>query len=336
MKDKNARSLAIQRTVLTVLALVLAILLVLVAADASRAASLRNQPQETEAQLQSPTENTATEPPLPMFTEPQVTVAEVDFGTGPQIEAVSDEIINILLIGQDSAVEGARSDTILLCSFNKEKNTVAMISFLRDMYVRIPGYGKDRINAAYSLGGAELLSKTLYENFGIEVDGNLRVDFARFRDIIDLLGGVKLNLTAAEAAFVNKHVSGSDLPEGESVLNGKQALMYARNRHDADGDFSRTNRQRKLIRALISTYKSKPLAEMLGLVNEILPMISTDISKRDMIAYAVTLFPMLEEAEFKTTHIPISGGYYHETIDEKSVLVPYMEKNKKVIAELIG
>ena len=135
-----------------------------------------------------------------MFTEPQITAAEVDFGTGPQIEAVSDEIINILLIGQDSAVEGARSDTILLCSFNKEKNTVAMISFLRDMYVRIPGYGKDRINAAYSLGGAELLCKTLYENFGIEVDGNVRVDFARFRDIIDLLGGVKLNLTAAEAA----------------------------------------------------------------------------------------------------------------------------------------
>ena len=336
MKDKNARSLAIQRAVLTALGVVLAVVLVLIVAAAARAGYRTGQTQETQAQLQAPTETTATEPTLPMFTEPQITAAEMDFGAGPKIEEVSDEIINILLIGQDSAVEGARSDTILLCSFNQEKNTVAMISFLRDMYVRIPGYGKDRINAAYSLGGAELLCKTLYENFGIEVDGNIRVDFARFRDIIDLLGGVKLDLTVAEAAFVNKHVPGSDLPEGESVLSGKQALMYARNRHDVDGDFSRTNRQRKLLRALINTYKSKRLTEMLSLVNEILPMISTDISKRDMIAYAVTLFPMLEDAEFKTTHIPISGGYYHDTIDEKSVLVPYMEKNKKAIAELIG
>lgn len=336
MKDKNARSLAIQRTVLTVLAVVVAVVLVLVMADAARAGYQMNQIPEAETQLQAPTETTQTEPPLPMFTEPEITAAEVDFGTGPQIETVDSNIVNILLIGQDSAVEGARSDTILLCSFNRETNTVAMISFLRDMYVRIPGYGKDRINAAYSLGGAELLKKTLYENFNIEVDGNVRVDFAHFRDIIDRLGGVKLNLTAAEAKFINKHVPDSDLTEGESVLNGRQALMYARNRHDVDGDFSRTNRQRKLIRTLINTYKSKSLPEMLGLVNEILPMIATDISKKDLIAYAVTLFPMLADAEIKTEHIPVSGGYYHDTINEKSVLVPYMEKNKQAIAELIG
>lgn len=336
MKDKNARSLVIQRTVLSVLGLVLAGLLVLVAADAARAGYRMSHAQEPETQIQTPTETAPTEPSLPMFTEPEITAAEMDFGTGPQIEAVSDEIINILLIGQDSAVEGARSDTILLCTFNKAKNTVAMTSFLRDMYVRIPGYGKDRINAAYSFGGTELLNKTLYENFGVEVDGNVCVDFARFREIIDLLGGVELELTATEATFVNKHVSGSELTEGKSLLNGKQALMYARNRHDVDGDFSRTNRQRKLIRALIGTYKSKSLTEMLGLVNEILPMISTDISKRDLIAYAVALFPMLEEAEIQTTHIPISGGYYHDTINEKSVLVPYMEKNRQVIAQIIG
>lgn len=336
MKDKNARSLAIQRTVLTVLAVVVAVMLVLVMVDAARAGYQMNQIPEAETQLQTPTEIIQTEPPLPMFTEPEITAAEVDFGTGPQIETVDSNIVNILLIGQDSAVEGARSDTILLCSFNREKNTVAMISFLRDMYVRIPGYGKDRINAAYSLGGAELLKKTLNENFGIEVDGNVRVDFARFRDIIDSLGGVTLELTAAEAKFINKHVPDSGLTEGESVLNGEQALMYARNRHDVDGDFSRTNRQRKLIRTLINTYKSKSLPEMLGLVNEILPMISTDISKKDLIAYAVTLFPMLADAEINTAHIPVSGGYYHDTINEKSVLVPYMKKNQQVIDELIG
>ena len=143
-------------------------------------------------------------------------------------------------------------------------------------------------------------------------------------------------MTAAEAKFINKHVPDSGLTEGESVLNGEQALMYARNRHDVDGDFSRTNRQRKLIRTLINTYKSKSLPEMLGLVNEILPMISTDISKKDLIAYAVTLFPMLADAEINTAHIPVSGGYYHDTINEKSVLVPYMKKNQQVIDELIG
>lgn len=344
MKKKNARSLTVQRVVLTVLCVALGIVLAVMIGATAFAGHLMNRLnyEETEQTATTlPTEELAameqTAPPLEGFTVPQLEPVDVDFGTGPQIELGGGNLVNILLIGQDSAAEtGARSDTIILCTFNKEKNTITMTSFLRDLYVRIPGYGKDRINAAFSLGGTELLNKTLQENFGVEVDGNVRVDFSRFQQIIDLLGGVTLELTKAEAAFINKHVKDSDVTEGENLLNGKQALMYARNRHDVDGDFSRTSRQRKLLSALIDAYKSKKMIEMLSLVNDILPMITTDISKTDLTAYAVTLFPMLSTAEIKTQHIPVSGGYYHANINEKSVLVPNMDKNLQVLEETLS
>lgn len=344
MDKKNARSLAIQRAVLTVLCVVLGIVLAVMIGATAVTGHLLNRLNYAEAEQAAPAlseEEVAameqTVPSLPGFTVPEITPAEVDFGTGPQLETGGGKIVNILLVGQDSAAEtGARSDTIILCTFNKEKNTITMTSFLRDLYVKIPGCGKDRINAAFSIGGTELLNKTLKENFGVEVDGNVRVDFARFQEIIDLLGGVTLDLTEAEAGFINKHVRDSAVTAGENLLSGKQALMYARNRHDVDGDFSRTNRQRKLLSALIEAYKSKRLTEMLSLVNDILPMITTDISKTDLTAYAVTLFPMLSTAEIKTQHIPVSGGYYHANIDEKSVLVPYLDKNRQVLNETLS
>lgn len=340
MNDKNARSLAAQRRVLTVLGIVLGIVLAAIIGTLAGAAGSVDRVSQMEAEPTVPalpTESPAPAETLPMFTAPEITAVDMDFGTGPLIESGVGGIVNILLIGKDSAAEtGARSDAIILCTFHKGKNTITMTSFLRDTYVRIPGYGKDRINAAYSYGGAELLDKTLYENFGVAVDGNICVDFAKFRDIIDLMGGITMELTAAEAKFIKKHVSGSEVTEGSNLLNGKEALMYARNRHDVDGDFSRTKRQRKLINAIIDTYKSKRLTQMLAIAYEILPMVSTDIPRADLTAYAVDLFPMLDDAEIKTQHIPISGGYYHDTINEKSVLVPYMEKNKQVLIETIG
>ena len=208
-----------------------------------------------------------------------------------------------------------------------------MTSFLRDLYVKIPGYKSNRINAAYRFGGTELLNETLCENFGIEVDGNIQVDFRCFEQIIDKLGGVTMELTAAEAEFINKNMGQGELTEGTHLLTGAQALMYARNRHDTDGDFSRTNRQRKLLNVLLETYKSRKLPQMLALIQDILPMIDTDISKSDLTAYAVSLGPMLSDAEIRTQAIPVAGGYYDAKIDGKWVLVPDIPKNVQVLAE---
>lgn len=245
--------------------------------------------------------------------------------------------VNILLIGQDAVRDsGARSDSMILCTFNKKNNTITMTSFLRDLYVKIPGHKSNRINAAYRFGGTELLNQTLYENFGIEVDGNIQVDFSCFEKIIDSLGGVTMDLTAAEAKFINTHMKEDTLSEGTHLLTGAQALLYARNRYDVDGDFSRTNRQRKLLNVLLETYKGKKLSEMLALVQDILPMINTDLSKADLTAYAVSLGPMLTGAEIRTQAIPVAGGYYDAKIDGKWVLVPDIPKNEEVLAETMS
>ena len=342
MNKKSSRSLAVQRAVLTVLCVVLGVLLALMIGGTVYAEHLLSRLNYVDSAETMPTlssdeiaaiEN-ETDPVLPGFTAPEVESSDVDFGTGPQLEIGGGDIVNILLIGQDGdSKTGARSDTMILCTFNKQEDTITMTSFLRDLYVKIPGYKSNRINAAYSIGGIPLLNQTLSENFGVEIDGNVQVDFSRFEEIIDMLGGVTMDLTRAEANFINMHVPGSGLTEGEHLLTGYQALMYARNRNDVDGDFSRTNRQRKLLNVLIDEYKNKKLTEMLGLLNDILPMVTTDISKADLTAYAVTLFPMLATAQIRTQSIPVADGYYGARINGMAVLVPDMEKNIQALVD---
>ncbi len=253
---------------------------------------------------------------------------QVHFGGG--------RIVNILLIGQDAQSDsGARSDTMILCTFNKEEDTITMTSFLRDLYVSIPGYKNNRINAAYRFGGTKLLTQTLYENFGVRVDGSVLVDFDCFEKIIDSLGGIPMELTAAEADFINDHVQGSELAEGKQLLTGRQALLHARNRYDTDGDFSRTNRQRKLLSALLEGCRSKKLPDILELLQQMRPMITTDISKSDLTVYALTLFPMLAGAEIRTQAIPAEGAYSYKTIDGKAVLLPDIQKNIEVLQDTL-
>lgn len=244
--------------------------------------------------------------------------------------------VNIMLIGQDAGKNGTRSDAMILCTFNRRDNTIIMTSFLRDLYVKIPGHRKNRINAAYAFGGTELLNKTLYENFGIKVDGSIQVDFGRFEEIIDLMGGVTLDLTAAEAKFINRQVSGSNLTRGKQLLSGRQALAHVRNRYDTDGDFSRTNRQRQLLNAMISAYKQKTLPQMLSLMRKMAPMVTTDITKRNLTEYAVTLFPMLSGAEIRTQAIPVEGSYSYQKINGKSVLVPDLQKNIQALEDTLS
>ena len=276
------------------------------------------------------------EPTIPHLALPERKMPKSDYETAPLSEGMTEENVNILLIGHDAnAGNGTRADTIILCTFNKQEDTITLTSFLRDLYIKIPGYHKDRINAAYAFGGVELLNKTLQENFGVEVDGNVQVDFDHFEDIIDLLGGVTLELTAAEARWINTHVAGSKMEEGTQLLSGKQALAYVRNRKDSDGDFSRTNRQRKLLRALVQAYKSTKLTKMLSLLDDILPMISTDIPPADLTTYALTLFPMLTSAKIKTQSIPVEEGFRYARVDGKSVLMPDMEKNKQALSDVL-
>ena len=249
----------------------------------------------------------------------------------------SSDVTNILLIGQDQT-EGngpSRSDSMILCTFNKKTKQLTMTSFLRDLYVSIPGFGSNRINAAYAFGGMELLDKTLEENFGVQVDANVEVDFAQFADIVDALGGVEVELRADEAKVIREE-TGTEVYEGRQTLNGAQTLTYSRIRKlDADGDFSRTNRQRKVMSAILDSYKTADMKTILSLADDLLPMVNTDMNPMEMVKYAVELFPILSEAQVVSQHIPADGTYENRKINEMSVLVADMEATRELLRSTV-
>ena len=272
----------------------------------------------------------------PTLPQPDV-VSTAGTSLSSEPEALSGSV-NILLIGQDRSEESyrTRSDTILLCTFHPKSKTLTMTSILRDLYVTIPGHGNNRINAAYTAGGIPLLRQTLEENFGITVDGCVEVDFSGFAEIIDLLGGVELELRQEEADIINKS-TGSSLSAGKQLLGGRQALAYARIRKlDADGDFSRTARQRKLLSVLLETCRHSSLPTLLRLVKEALPLITTDIPRKELSSLVLELLPMISQLEIREQYIPAEGTYSYQTIRGMSVLVADMEAARQLLQSTLS
>lgn len=280
--------------------------------------------------------NTITLPPV-VETEATEEVTEAPTEPEPtETEPVTQKeptIVNILLVGQDRRIHEPRqrSDAMILCTINSEKKTVVLTSFLRDTYVDLPGtYGMNRLNVPYLIGGFDMLDRCLKENFGVHVDHNIEVDFSGFKAVIDAMGGINIELTEKEAKIV----------EGEQVvgmnhLDGGQALMYARIRK-IDDDFGRTNRQRKVLTVIFEKIRSMNLLQLLKLSNEILPMITTDMTDEQILDYVLTFAPILNEIEITTQSVPDRTEFEYDMIDGMSVVIPNMNKIRKKLAETIG
>lgn len=262
-------------------------------------------------------------------------------------------IINILLVGQDQrkGQSWKLSDSMILCTINQEEGTLTMTSFLRDMYVKLPNYmghtcGYNRINNCYSLGyswngtiGAmEMLNMCLLENFGVQVDYNVEVDFTAFEQIVDIMGGVDIELTRAEANHLNKNTNWG-LTEGVNHLNGEQALAYARIRK-IDNDFYRTNRQRTVMNVLLEKCRSLSLLELNELLQTVLPMVTTNMDSSVITEYALDLLPLIADLEVISQAIPAEGTYHYAnkgTEEEPvEVIVPNLEENRQILKDTIG
>ena len=229
-----------------------------------------------------------------------------------QLEGVD----NILLIGADrrNMAENGRSDTMILVSLNHNTGKIHMTSFMRAMYVCIPrsdGNVWSMLNAAYSWGGPNLLIDTIELNFRIKIDKYVVVDFTAFEKAVDLLGGVDVELTEGEANAVSRELR-EPIGYGMQHLNGRQALMYSRIRY-LDNDFMRTSRQRKVINEIIKKAKTMDLSTMLALADEILPMVSTNLTNSEILVYLSRAIPMLKN-EVTQRMLPVEneGGnsYY--------------------------
>lgn len=260
-----------------------------------------------------------------------------DITWGPDSELLkNDDKINILLIGQDRRPgEGrSRSDAMILCTIHKDTGSLTLTSFMRDMYVQIPGYRDDRINACYPLGGMKLLDQCLASNFGIQVDGNIEVDFFGFSGIVDLMGGVEIDLTQAEARHLNGEHNWS-LREGKNRLTGEQALHYARIRKIGN-DFERTSRQRKVISALVDGCRSMSVPQLHNLLMEILPLVTTDLTNQKILGLVRDLAPLLPKLSMDSQRIPGDGMYQNASIRGMSVLLPDIKANRELLKDTIG
>ena len=237
-------------------------------------------------------------------------------------EPENKEVINILLIGEESIYDGdgnGRSDSMMIATINCEQKSLKLTSLMRDIYVDIPGYSKNKLNAAFHNGGGFLTMDTIEQNFNVDIDGYVRVDFEAFETIVDKLGGVEIELTSSEAYYLNRTNYISDpasrnVKEGTQILNGSQALGYCRVRYQtaSDGehdDFGRTYRQRTVLKAIFDKYKSKSPVEMVSIGTDLLPYVTTNLTKSQLVSYLTTA-ASFGTMELETLRIPVDGSHY--------------------------
>lgn len=249
--------------------------------------------------------------------------------------SMSDKnVTNILLIGSDTRDENerGRTDSMILLSINKQTKQMTMTSLMRDCYVEIPDHGWAKLNAAYSYGGAELLMDTIEQNFDVAVDKFVYVSFFSFIDIVDAVGGINIDLSDDEAQYMtdpmaeqNKYLGnkkGTDyLTHGgdDMLLNGNQALAYARLRYVGNADFERTQRQRTVITKIISQAKTLSPLKLDNFMKVCCSELTTNMTKGEMyVMFYKLLFSM--NYDMQQLRIPQEGAYYYGTHDEQSTL----------------
>ena len=315
-----------------VLVIVLAVILVIGALGAWFVVSKMNKIQKAqlaENQLseedlagllvEDPTQETEAVPTE--TTEPKPT--DPDYGK-------MGKVINVLLIGQDAreGEESKNSDTVILVTVNKETKKITMTSFLRDSYVTLNNVvdsngkshsGSTKLTLAYALGyqwggtlGAmQVMDQVITNNFGPVVDHNIEVNMEAFDACINALGGVTITLDKDEAKYMNNYFSkfdaeGREFFEGDNLVDGWAAEVYVRTRHanNGDNDYNRTNRQRQVVAQVLEKVKNMSILELNKLVDQLLPLVSTDMSNADMTNYILEVLPILPEVTLESIQCP--------------------------------
>ncbi|MBQ8184068.1 MAG: LCP family protein [Clostridia bacterium] len=218
----------------------------------------------------------------------------IDWATnGNDKHMSSKNVINVLLIGADSrnGTNSGNTDVMMLLSVNKKTKQLKMVSFFRDSYLYVEGKNSSyctKLNAAYSMGGPETLMKTIENNYKLDIDNYVMVNFESFKSVIDAMGGVTVDVQQYEADYNYKKFK-VELPVGEDVtLNGEQALCFVRIRNcDADGDVSRTRRQRQVIDSILSRVKKASISDLNKYIDILLPYVDTGYSEGQILSLGI-------------------------------------------------
>lgn len=248
-------------------------------------------------------------------------------------------IQNIVLFGIDEAEGTAgRSDCIVILTIDNKHKKIKLSSIIRDSYVVIPGKEKkDKVNHAYAFGGPQLALKTLNENFNLNLDKFIAVNFSSLPKIIDSIGGIELNITTDELKYINNYIenlnnlNGTTSPDittsGLQKVDGTQALAYCRIRYTDGGDFERAHRHRIVLNQLFEKSKTLSINQYTTILNELLPLVHTNLEKSEILSLALDLnslrnetilqdrFPRDEDGNGK-----IIDGIYYYVFDPSSTV----------------
>ncbi len=254
------------------------------------------------------------------------------------------DVVNILLIGCDKRAdetETGRSDSTMIATIDLKNGKLKLTSLMRDMYIDIPGYGYHKFNAAYSYGGVQLEYQTIAENFGIKLDGYVEVDMQAFREVVDLIGGVPMELTEAEAnflkvAYANSKHGEKNVTAGENMLTPYQALAYCRIRQDVTGEFGRTDRQRKVLISVFNELKSEDIMTITNICMKSLKYVTTDLSEKQIRSLLTSVITM-GTTDIEQLRIPYEGSFTEGRLSGNGAWVMQVDydANKKALQYFI-
>ncbi len=287
--------------------------------------------------------------PLPLselYNQTILTQAQLDT---MEANLADDRFINILLIGVDrrGSSGNSRADTVMIATIDKKNGRLKLTSLMRDMLTNIPGYGYGKMNSAAARGGVDLLMQTINESFHMNLSEYVLVDFNMFEDVIDALDGVTVRMTAEEISAANDCIAGlnrergiSDLWDGfifaeagNVKLTGKQALGYARIRK-IDSDFSRVNRQFKILNAVFAKFKDASLTRQYAFLEDILPLVETNISNARILECATSALSM-DTLGLLSSRIPADGLYENGRYEGSFVFLTDLPANALALHSFI-
>ena len=279
---------------------------------------------------------------IPIFVsaEYQIRISKTDLSADPSLP---EPIWNILLIGTDvweDIPDEGRSDAMVVSSYNAQTGEVRLVSLARDLLVNIPASAKNRLNAAHSLGGPNLLMKTINETFGLNITRYASINIYGVRRIIDAVGGVRLHITEREATSIHRMISiefpredNPDCPYGDCILSGLQAMTYARIR-DLDNDFGRIERQQAVLRALAERVSELSEEDRGQLIAKVLPEVSTNLSFADILAIGSNAISHGVHG-LKMYRLPVRGTYIFDHYNGMSVILAETKRLKNDMKTLL-
>ena len=273
--------------------------------------------------------------------EPSISKSDTEF---QEVKGIT----NVLLIGVDARDldEPCRSDSMIIATIDNNNKKVKLTSLFRDTLVDIPGHGEAKLNAAYMLGGPELLMKTVKETYNVSIDKYIIINFWGFETIVDYIGGIDVDVKDYQLEELNKYIGestgGNDCPvekAGIQTLNGKQALSYARIRYNVGDEYERTDRQREVIFKVIEKLQNTKPSKYLGIMNTMLEYIKTNIDPLEALNMAYTIYklPSLDVEQLQIPLVALSetrnykelgSVFLMDRLQNASVLYNFIYENK--------